>query len=278
METIYLNRDNLQKWQTKAKPKVMALGCFDGLHNGHCKVIKTAYEKAKEKNVPLAVMSFFPHPKTVISNGQKQVPYLMPLPEKEKRLRNLGVDIFYIAEFDKKFASLPPKQFVAQYMLQLGVIHAVAGFDFCYGSRGEGNMDRLYRDSDGQIEVTKVAKVGYRDEKISSTRIRERLLSGHVEEIPPLLGNFYVVKCDWDGYQLKPEPHYTLPAPGRYAVVLKNARECMHTEVMIAQSEAGLSVTCEEKIPFSIPGKLSLVWLRHLEADHQAIYQNILIS
>ena len=72
METIYLNRENLGIWQEKAKPKVMALGCFDGLHTGHCQVINTAFEKAKEQNVQLAVMSFFPHPKSVVESGKKQ--------------------------------------------------------------------------------------------------------------------------------------------------------------------------------------------------------------
>ena len=57
-------------------------------------------------------MSFFPHPKTVISNGKKQVCYLMPLSEKEKMLEQLGVDTFYIVEFDQEFASLSPEQFV----------------------------------------------------------------------------------------------------------------------------------------------------------------------
>ena len=71
METIYLNRENLCNWQEKAKPNVMALGFFDGLHHGHCEVIKTALQKAKEKNVSLAVMSFFPHPKTVIIQWEK---------------------------------------------------------------------------------------------------------------------------------------------------------------------------------------------------------------
>ena len=118
METIYVNRENLCNWQEKAKPNVMALGFFDGLHNGHCEVIKTALQEAKEKNVSLAVMSFFPHPKTVISNGKKQVCYLMPPSEKEEMLRQLGVDTFYFVEFDMEFASLSPEEFVAKYLIQ----------------------------------------------------------------------------------------------------------------------------------------------------------------
>ena len=57
----------------------------------------------------------------------------MPLSEKEEKLRKLGVDTFYIVEFDKDFASLSPEQFVAKYLIDLGVVHAVAGFDFTYG-------------------------------------------------------------------------------------------------------------------------------------------------
>ena len=96
----------MAEWQKKAMPNVMALGCFDGLHHGHCTVIHTAFQKAQEKKAELAVMSFFPHPKTVISNGKVHVHTLMPLAEKEDRLRKMGVDTFYIVEFDKEFAAL----------------------------------------------------------------------------------------------------------------------------------------------------------------------------
>ena len=77
-ETVWkrfiINRDNLRHTgKEKAKSTVMALGFFDGLHQGHCKVIKRlAAEMAKENNVSLAVMSFFPHPKSVISNRKSK--------------------------------------------------------------------------------------------------------------------------------------------------------------------------------------------------------------
>ena len=87
METIFITRDNLLNWQSVATPTVMALGFFDGLHQGHRKVIQTALQKAKEKNLPLSVMSFFPHPKTVISNGKKQVCYLTAYIRERKDVR-----------------------------------------------------------------------------------------------------------------------------------------------------------------------------------------------
>ncbi|MGE7762170.1 adenylyltransferase/cytidyltransferase family protein [Peribacillus sp. NPDC097895] len=266
METIHLNRENLATWQEKARPNVMALGCFDGLHHGHCKVIKTALQKAKEKKVSLTVMSFFPHPKTVLSDGKERVHYLMPLSEKEERLRKLGVNTFYIVHFDREFANLPPEQFVAKYLINLGGIHAVAGFDFSYGCKGVGHMDRLKDDSGGIIDVTKVAKVEYRGEKISSTYIRKKLLEGEVEELFRLFGHFYEVKCVWDGVLLKTYPYYTLPAPGRYDVTLKNEMGSMKTEVIVMEKQKGLK--CVIQIPSFMEGRLSIVWHRHIQEEN----------
>lgn len=186
METIYLNPGNKALWQERAKPNVMALGFFDGVHKGHREVIRTALAKAKEKKLLLSVMSFFPHPKTVLSNGKKRVDYLMPLSEKRKVLSQLGVDIFYIVEFDHEFSALSPETFVQKYLINLGVVHAVAGFDYCYGRMGTGNMDRLKADSGGLLEVTKVNKVECNGEKnqfnLHSRKISQRK-SGRVAQI-----------------------------------------------------------------------------------------------
>ncbi|MEH7482079.1 FAD synthetase family protein [Neobacillus drentensis] len=262
METIHVNRSNLAEWQEKARPNVMALGCFDGLHHGHCEVINTAYQKAGEKQMPLAVMSFFPHPKTVISNGKIHVHYLMPLAEKEAKLRNMGVDTFYIVEFDKEFAGLSPEQFAAQYLNGLGVVHAVAGFDFSYGSRGAGNLERLKQDSGGRIDVTKVAKVELRGEKISSTCIRDRLLNGKVSELHDLLGRFYETPGEWDEKSFTLYPYYTLPGPGSYEVALKNERGSFQTKVAVMND--GTTLKCIDVMPLFLKGKLSIIWHKEI--------------
>jgi cytidyltransferase-like protein len=268
MDTIYLNPNNLAHWQKKARPSVIALGFFDGVHKGHREVIQTALQKAKENNVSLTVMSFFPHPKTVLSNGKERVDYLMPLSEKEKVLQTLGVDTFYIVEFDKEFAALSPEKFVAKYLLNFGVVHAVAGFDFSYGCRGVGHMNRLNSDSGGRIDVTKVGKVECQGEKISSTCIRERLLKGNVEELPHYLGRPYKVECDWDGELLTLHPNYTLPACGRYAVTLKNEIRSMQTEVIVQE---GQFLTCMADIPSLMAGRLSIMWHRRIREERRSI-------
>ncbi|WP_144549161.1 FAD synthetase family protein [Bacillus sp. X1(2014)] len=273
METIYLNPDNLAYYQQMAKPNVMALGFFDGIHIGHREVIKTAFQKAKERNISLSVMSFFPHPKTVLSNGKSQVDYLMPLSDKEKVFCELGVDIFYIVEFDKEFASLSPEGFAEKYLVNLGVVHAVAGFDYSYGFRGEGNLDRLKDDSGGVLEVTKVSKVEYQGEKISSTGIRKKLACGNVEDLPAFLGRPYAVNCEWDGTVLSVGPHYTLPAPGTYVVTLKGFCQLQVCEMTVTKQKVLIPEnSLSELFPPKYNQFLSIIW--HEKFGEKVNYEN----
>jgi FAD synthase len=261
METIYMNQNNLCNWQRRAVPTVMALGYFDGLHKGHCHVIKTAGQIAKEYGYPLSVMSFSPHPKIVLSNGKEQVYHLMPLSEKEEKMKSLGADNFYLVKFDKDFASLSPEQFVEQYLVKLGVIHVVAGFDFSYGAFGAGNLDRLRQDSKEKIHVTKVEKVSCKGEKISSTCIRNRILAGKVEEIPDFLGHSYEVKCNWNGVFLQPQQHYTIPASGVYEVTLIGNSKDLSGKLIV--TEDGL-LSYEDHLSHDMKGILTIVWKKRL--------------
>jgi cytidyltransferase-like protein len=271
METIYLNPENLAVYQQKASLSVMALGFFDGIHNGHREVIKTAYQKAKEKNLSLSVMSFFPHPKTVLSNGKTQVNYLMPLSDKEKIFCDLGVDIFYIVEFDREFASLSPERFAAKYLVDLGVVHAVAGFDYTYGFRGVGNMDRLKSDSGGILEVTKVDKVEYQGEKISSTCIREKLASGSIGNMQAFLGRPYEVTCEWDGTSLIVRPHYTLPAPGKYVVTVRGANQSQVIEIKVSKERDLIPLKSVSELASYYDRVVSIIW--HEQVPEENSYQ-----
>jgi len=279
MEKIFLNPANLAYWQGKAKSSVIALGFFDGVHKGHQEVIQTAAEIAKGKSLSLTVMSFFPHPKTVLSNGKKHVDYLMPLSDKEKILRKLGVDTFYIVEFDREFSALSPEEFVIKYLIDLGVVHAVAGFDYSYGFRGAGHLDRLQSDSGGLIQVTKVNKVECRGEKISSTCIREKLLKGNVEEIPDFLGRPYEVECEWDGYSLKISPYYTLPGPGRYVVTIKGDIKSQDVEVLVSDKKELISENYFSELVRHNKELLTIIWHNRVSEEmNYPIYENTWIQ
>lgn len=222
---------NRQKTLLTAKPCVMALGFFDGVHLGHQQVLKEAKRVAEEQELPFVIMSFFPHPKEVLSNGKRIFPYLMPINDKRRIFEDLGADCFYLIQFDREFAGLSPREFVQTYLLHLGAKQVVAGFDFSYGYQGKGNLNTIKNDSDGKIEGINVDKIEWEGEKISSTTIRNMVLSGEMEKIPPYLGSDYQtegrVMFRNNNTEIRLLRHYLLPAQGFYEVTLNHHQELL---------------------------------------------------
>lgn len=192
MKTITLSHPHQLK-KIELPPTVMALGYFDGIHKGHQKVIGTAAEIAKKNDASSAVMSFHPHPSVVLGKKNAHVSYLTPLDQKEALLRDMGIDIFYLVEFNEEFASLAPMTFVQEYLINLNVKHVVAGFDYTYGKFGKGDMSNMADYADGAFSQTVIEKMEINGQKISSTLIRNLLKTGSVDEIPEYLGRPYSI-------------------------------------------------------------------------------------
>ncbi|MBB6449264.1 riboflavin kinase/FMN adenylyltransferase [Geomicrobium halophilum] len=216
-------------------PVVMALGYFDGVHEGHQKVIEEAKKEAGKRNVETAVLTFNPHPRTILSKDHKgkKYPELTPLLEKQKRIQSLGVDRLYVISFNQELASLPPQQFVDAYLIPLHVVHAVAGFDFSYGQYGKGNMETLPLHSRGKFDCTTVTKWKHEGEKVSSTRIRQCIEVGELEKAKTLLKRPHavqgeIVEGDRRGREIgfptaniELKENYVLPPAGVYCVYVK---------------------------------------------------------
>lgn len=210
----------------------LAIGFFDGLHKGHQTVIQTAINKAKEKNIKSAVMTFNPHPSHILGGGKNKVGYITPYEEKVNVLTTLGVDALFVVQFDEKLASLSPEKFVEIFIKQLGAKYVVAGFDYSFGAKGAGTMEDMAQLSDGLYETTVVGKVTDQEDKISSTRIRKLLGEGKVEEAALLLGrNFRTIgkvvhgekngrKLGFPTANILPPEDSILPLNGVYAVHL----------------------------------------------------------
>lgn len=172
----------------------LAIGFFDGLHKGHQAVIQTAIEKAERLNIQSAVMTFDPHPSHVLGGGKKKVGYITPHEEKVAVLTELGVDALFVIRFNKELAALSPEAFVDTFIKRLNVQHVVAGFDFTFGQKGAGTMADMKSLANGAYTTAIVEKVSDEVEKISSTRIRQLLAEGKVEETAKLLGrNFRTI-------------------------------------------------------------------------------------
>ncbi|WP_368251807.1 riboflavin biosynthesis protein RibF [Enterococcus sp. 2201sp1_2201st1_B8_2201SCRN_220225] len=173
---------------------VLVLGFFDGVHRGHQKVIKTGKKIAKEQGLKLAVMTFTHHPSIVFKKlGASEMEYLTSLQQKEDLMRWLGVDYLYEVEFTSAFAHLAPQRFVDQYIAGLHAKVAVSGFDYTYGPREIADVAHLPEYAQDRFEIVTVAKESNEGEKISSSRIRELLALGKVDEANELLGYPYTI-------------------------------------------------------------------------------------
>ncbi|MFJ5713243.1 riboflavin biosynthesis protein RibF [Neobacillus sp. NPDC093127] len=194
METIYIQHPISDSVKRRMESCVIALGFFDGVHKGHQGIMQTAKEIAKRKQLTFAVMTFYPHPRDVVNPNQAPMKYLTPLPIKEERFEQMGVEKLFVVKFDSHFASLSPEDFVNQYIIGLQGKHVVAGFDYHYGHKGKGNMEILAGEGMGKFTVTTVKKIEHSQKKISSSVIRQLLSNGKVNAIPAYLGDFFEVR------------------------------------------------------------------------------------
>ncbi|WP_173916847.1 FAD synthetase family protein [Halobacillus sp. Marseille-Q1614] len=224
MKLIQINFPIKREVQQESEACVMALGFFDGVHLGHREIIKQASKVADRKKLKLAVMTFFPHPSSVIPKGPKVTHYLTPLNVKAEIFERLGVDLLYVVEFNQQVAAIPHRQFVDDYLCGLRVKHAVAGFDYKYGFKGKGNMEQLVTDSNGRFEVTKVSELSQNSHKVGSTLLRDLLSTGKVEKVSDYLGRNYEMKGFMNGHgkavEITIDSSYFLPCSGSYEVTV----------------------------------------------------------
>lgn len=171
----------------------LALGFFDGVHLGHQRVIDAAIENAKRLGIKSAIMTFDPHPSIVLGGRNEKVFYITPLQQKLETFEKLGVDTAFVVNFTSDFAKLSPEDFVQYFIRDLDVKHVTAGFDYSFGSFGNGNMDLMKQLAGEDFGVTVVSKLEADEDKVSSTRIRKALQNGDMEEVHKLLGRAFEV-------------------------------------------------------------------------------------
>jgi riboflavin kinase/FMN adenylyltransferase len=172
-----------------ARGAVVAIGNFDGVHRGHQAVIAQARAQADALKVPLAVMTFEPHPRAFFSPGAP--PFrLTPAAAKARALAALGVDHLYVVAFDRAFAAISAHDFVAQVLAEnLGAVCVVVGGDFHFGRGREGDIVFLEREAPALgMRVSRVVPVMTESGPIASRRIREHLVAGELDAAAALLG------------------------------------------------------------------------------------------
>jgi len=172
----------------------VALGNFDGLHAGHRAVIAAARSAADRLGGPAGVATFDPAPRRLF---QPDAPPFRILTDtrRDLTLAGMGLDACFLVPFDRETAAMTDSEFVDAVLVdQLGVRAVAVGFDFQFGRKRMGDVATLTRLGDAAgFETLVVSEVDDGGEKLSSTRIRQHLSAGEVEEAARQLGQYWIV-------------------------------------------------------------------------------------
>ena len=211
---------------------VITTGFFDGVHLGHRQVIQQLVGAAQERGTLSCVLTFWPHPRTVLQDGARELRLLSTLDEKREMLLGLGVDRVEVLRFDRALSRLTTEEYLREVVIgRYGGTALLVGFDNRMGCDAGGAEDIAAAAAAAGLEVLRTGPVASGGAPVSSTRIRAALAAGQVEEAAAMLGYSYrlhgvVVSGERKGrtmgfptanLQLY-EPLKLLPGDGVYAV------------------------------------------------------------
>jgi len=187
---------------------VITIGTFDGLHLGHQQIVDMVIKKSLKSGGRSFLITFDPHPRKVIP-GRNDVKILSDLEEKIVILEELGLENLFVINFTKEFSRQSPEEFVEKYLVKgIGLSEIVIGYDHHFGKERDGNFELLQKlGNKFNFSVTLVPEFNVGDQTVSSTKIRNALLSGDVVKAGKMLGRLYsfkgkVVRGDGRGKKL----------------------------------------------------------------------------
>jgi riboflavin kinase / FMN adenylyltransferase len=230
------------------------LGNFDGVHLGHQAVLRRAVEEGRRREARVVAATFEPHPRAVLAPGE-QPKLLTTLELRREVLLSYGADEVWAIRFDRELSRKSPEEFVRDVLVgEIGAEAVVVGENFRFGYRAAGDvgdLERCMRSLGGDAYAVAVRS---EDGKggISSTRIRELVAGGEVEEAARLLGRPYVLRGEvvvgdrrgrsigFPTANVLPDPAVVIPARGVYAGFVRVGKD-----VYAAATNVGVAPTFE---------------------------------
>jgi riboflavin kinase/FMN adenylyltransferase len=256
---------------------VISIGNFDGVHLGHQQILQTAYTLARQKNTPLAAMTFEPHPVAIL-HPEKAPGVLTPLALKIQLIQRHGIDYLIVLMDSASLLRLSPADFVDRFLLKdIKPAALVEGEDFNFGAKRAGNIETLKQLAQSVgFEVIVVPPRFTRlateqSIRVSSTTIRYMLQSGCVADAAALLGRHYrliglIIPGKGRGRQLGfptlniQPPSQIIPQQGVYAgyCLLGSAEEnvCNSEKCLPAVFSIGQARTFADEHPLLIESHL----------------------
>ncbi len=243
---------------------VLTIGNFDGVHIGHQVILSAAKRIAVQRQTELVVMTFQPHPLSVL-NPKKAPGTLMPPVLKERLLAELGAGTLFVAKSEPELLSLAAEDFVERFIVKgIRPSTIVEGEDFNFGRGRAGSVHTLQKLIEGKgievfiVEPKKAKLAGGQTVEVSSTVIRDMVTKGKVADAAILLSRPYrligsIVPGRGKGKQLGfptlnlGKPEQIVPAEGVYAGTVEVAESiekvCITKEKISAVFSIGRATT-----------------------------------
>ena len=185
---VYRNIEGLPLFRNT----VLTIGTFDGVHTGHQQVITQMKKRAAEVDGETVIITFDPHPRTVI-NATAGIQLINTLDEKIELLSGMGIDHLVVIPFTEDFAKMTAEEYIAQFLIRYFQPHTlIIGYDHRFGKGRTGNYELLNQQSIFyKYQLQEIPAHILNSISVSSTRIREAVSAGNMETAHDLLGYHY---------------------------------------------------------------------------------------
>lgn len=211
------------------RPTGIGLGNFDGLHVGHMALINTLISESALNSLDSLIYTFSKHPENIIRK-ELFTPLIIGTDKKVEMLEQTRLDYLYFEKFDETFSRMKPEEFVKDILVgRLNMRLAVAGFNYRFGYRGQGDTELLNElGKKLGFKVIVIEPVKLANEVVSSTKIRSYILQGDMDSVFTLLGRHYSVSgkvakgrrigntIGFPTANIYPEDYLVLPCDGVY--------------------------------------------------------------
>ena len=247
---IYNHIDDFKKINNA----VVTIGTFDGVHIGHQKIISRLQEVAHKSAGETVILTFFPHPRMILHPDDLNIKLISTMNEKAEKLAEFGIDHLIITPFTRDFSNLRPQEYIKDILLdKIGTRQIIIGYDHRFGKDRSGGLQELQAFSaDFGFGVEEIPEQDIHDVAVSSTKIRNAILSGDVKTARDFLGYSFhltgkVIKGDQLGRELGyptanlfiEESYKLIPADGIYAVHVELASENTKREIVMGMAYIG---------------------------------------
>ncbi len=259
--------ESIEEFKDPREPLVLTIGYFDGVHRGHCALIKKMKEIAGAEGQTV-VITFRNHPSEVL-RPEQPVLSIYTLPHKLHLLESLNIDQTILLNFTSYLAQRNAATFIENLRKSIPFSHLVLGHDATLGRDKQGNRAAIMELGDlWGFTPHYLEEFRFEGKGVSSSRIREALQQGNLLEAETLLNRPYSIfapvisqdgkTCDSDRIQLS-AAKLCLPPPGSYPIEVHLNSKRIDGSAIINQSEI-LEVHLQDKIQLTNPMPLEIMF------------------